>query len=63
MDMVNYDNEFHKLSNSSTVVVKKDIRAPHRKHVHTERPVVFSYHHQRLLEQVSWPILYKLAFP
>ena len=47
MDMVNYDNEFDKLSNSSTVVVKKDIRAPHRKHVHTEQPVVFSYHHQR----------------
>ena len=63
MDMVNYDNEFDKLSNSSTVVVKKDIRAPHRKHVHTEQPVVFSYHHQRLLEQVSWLILCKLAFP
>ena len=53
MDMVNYDNEFDKLSNSSAVVVKKDIRAPHRKHVHTEQPVVSSYHHQRLLEQVS----------
>ena len=63
MEMVNYDNEFDKLSNSSTVVVKKDIRAPHRKHVHTEPQAVFSYHHQRLLEQVSWPILCKLAFP
>ena len=46
-----------------TGIVIKDIRAPHQTHVHTEPIAVFSYHHQSLLEQVSWLIRCKLAFP